>query len=366
MHDKFLENSNFELLKVDDEIFYHDRETGEIFKILSDKSSTGKERPWRKHKVENTHLEKVYRLLSQSDSDERDHWQKRADNLSSCGNFLKFNVYSDGQGVEVKKIKSADLCRIRLCPLCSWRRSIKIQVHTRKIIEKMQEEEKYTYLVLTLTVPNCSGIKLSETLDNLFKGWNLFAKTKKFKTSVLGWYRALEVTHNVNPLSQSFDTYHPHFHCILAVDKDYFKPNSLIPYISRSEWLCMWQKAMKNDSITQVDIRKVKPKFRPGVSISDSIISSVCEVAKYSVKSSDYIDPTDWLFSCSSVRILDKALSNRRLVAYGGAMKDWHKKLNLDDEIDGDLLSDSEDINLGLLRVESAFWHVGYQQYLMN
>ena len=95
------------------------------------------------------------------------------------------------------------------------------------------------------------------------------------------------------------------------------------------------------------------------------IISAVCEVAKYTVKSGDYVLPWDWDMSCKSVEVLDKALANRRLVAYGGIMKDWHKKLNLDDEIDGNLIEDSETPNGEVIREVCAFWNVGYQQYLI-
>ena len=45
-------------------------------------------------------------------------------------------------------------------------------------------------------------------------------------------------------------------------------------------------------------------------------------------------------------------------------MKDWHKKLNLDDPIDGDLMCDGEDVNGELLRTECYIWNTGYQQYI--
>ena len=129
----------------------------------------------------------------------------------------------------------------------------------------------------------------------------------------------------------------------------------------------MWQKAMKDSTITQVDVRKVKPKKtnNVGTCFADMIISAVCEVAKYTVKSDDYIMPWNWNMSCKTVEVLDKALANRRLVAYGGVMKDWHKKLNLDDEIDGDLVENGETPNGEIIREICATWKVGYQQYVI-
>ena len=42
----------------------------------------------------------------------------------------------------------------------------------------------------------------------------------------------------------------------------------------------------------------------------DGIVSAVCEVAKYTVKASDYVLPTDWELSCETVATLDRALVN--------------------------------------------------------
>ena len=380
------ENQNFIIL--DNKKHILDEETGEVLEILSDKTSTGKERPWRMHKIENQTVEECYRRLANGLSD-CEYWEKRADRLHDCGVHLWFNVYSDGNGGEIMKVKHAESCRVRLCPLCTWRRSIKIQTHTRKILESMQKEKEYEYILVTLTVPNVTGAELSDKISDMMKAWNRFAGYKAFDKAVKGWYRGLEVTHNLQkykfkyikkngkkqrvtlvddngrPIPNlSYDTYHPHFHCIFAVNLSYFKSRD---YLNHKDWLAMWQKAMKDPTITQVDVRKVKPKKtdNTGTCFADMIISAVCEVAKYTVKSGDYVLPWNWDMSCKSVEVLDKALANRRLVAFGGVMKDWHKKLNLDDEIDGNLIEDSETPNGEVIREVCAFWNVGYQQYLI-
>jgi hypothetical protein len=250
----------------------------------------------------------------------------------------------------------------------------------------MQSEKKYEYLLVTFTVPNVSGEELSDTITDMMSAWHRLVGYKKFESAVKGWYRGLEVTHNVQkykckylkdrkgkkklvilcdkdgkPIPNPFyDTYHPHFHCIIAVDSHYFKGRN---YIKRDEWLEMWQKATQDPTITQVDVRKVQPKKGQTEIDGQAIISAVCEVAKYTVKTEDYVLPSDWKMSCSSVAVLDKVLANRRLVAYGGVMKDWHKKLNLDDEIDGDLIEEGEEPNGEVLREICATWFVGYQQY---
>ena len=370
-----------EIVEVDNKKYLVDTETGELREILSDKSPIGKERPWQKHKKENMTVEKCYAALAERGS-EADYWSKKAERLQSCGSHLTFNVYNNEEG-KTMKVKHAESCRVRLCPLCTWRRSIKIHTHMRKILEHMQEENKYQYILVTLTVPNVPGDKLNDKLDELMKAWNRLQTYKRYKMAVKGWYRGLEISHNVqkwqgkwvktkngkqrfvmffdengNKVSNPFyDTYHPHFHCIMAVNKSYFDDKQYIP---QAEWLEMWRKATRDNSITQVDVRKVKPK--KGADPTD-IIGAVCEVTKYTVKNGDYILPKDWNMTLSSVEVLDKALANRRLVAFGGVMKDWHKKLNLDDEVDGDLIEDGEDVNGELIGEKCAVWYVGYQQY---
>ncbi|WP_231166447.1 protein rep, partial [Clostridium botulinum] len=68
----------------------------------------------------------------------------------------------------------------------------------------------------------------------------------------------------------------------------------------------------------------------------------------------------------SSVQVLDGALANRRLVAFGGELKSIHKKLNLDDAEDGDLVhTDSEELREDIdYIVEHYHWHIGYYQYV--
>lgn len=353
--------------------FFVDEKTGEVFEVLHDVSGTGKVGPWREHKVENSQVEKVYRLVAQRVSAPA-YWEKKADRLRDCGSRLTFGRYCSADGTTALKAKHLASCRVRLCPLCAWRRSLKVHSHVRKILEAMQTEQQYAYLLLTLTVRNVTGDKLSAKLTDMLISWNRLLQHKPFKKAVRGWYRGLEVTHNVNRKSKSFDTYHPHFHCILAVDKGYFTSRD---YINQKQWLAMWQQATGDPTITQVDIRRVKPKKASTPSTQSSvavptetvgdITSAVCEVAKYTVKFSDYVLPWSWSLSCSAVETLDLALARRRLVAFGGVMKDWHKALNLDDEIDGDLTHVDDEETLGEYTGDIlAFWHTGYQQYIIE
>ena len=276
-------------------------------------------------------------LLSSSYS--RLGYLNKAKRVNECGTLLEFRrpltdwepPTAAAAGVpsgDGWKLHTANFCRDRLCPMCSWRRSYKIFGQVSQIMEHIGSQ--YAFLFLTLTIPNCCPDELSFTLDNLQKGWHRLINSKRFKGSVRGYFKALEVTRN-----KLNGTYHPHYHCILAVDLDYFKK---LKYISRDEWLSLWQVAMHNTTITQVDVRRCKAKETIiGQEAVKSLKSAVAEVAKYSVKSSDYLT-NDNALTDDIVLTLGSALSSRRLCSFGGVFEQVRRKLALDDIEDGDLI----------------------------
>ena len=307
--------------------------------ILVDKSATGRERPWREKKMANQLLALAYDKVN----------EKKASRLRECGTFLAFNLREDG----TKKLTHMNSCRVRLCPLCAWRRSLKVHAHTVQILDAMQGE--YAYVFLTLTVRNCAGNQLASELDKLMAAWQRLTQRKAFRVAVKGWYRGLEVTHNVNPLSASYDTFHPHFHCLLAVNKSYFTSRD---YLSQPKWRALWRKAARLNYDPQVDVRRVK---------ADKVDGVCAEVAKYAVKVSDVICFDDWDLTVDTVATLDKALDKRRFISFGGVFKEIHKQLNLDDVEQGDLVheNDSELPDVSKDTVLYA-WNTGYNQYVRS
>ena len=97
--------------------------TGEV---LQDFSSTGREKPWVMHKQENLRLVEIYKMTKEkklnliSDS--------RLFDLEHCADTLLFMQNAEGK----KKLKSANFCRLRLCPMCQWRRSLKMFGQVKK------------------------------------------------------------------------------------------------------------------------------------------------------------------------------------------------------------------------------------------
>ena len=368
------------------------------YSLLKDYSNTKVVNSFSSKKSTNMVLASVYDSIYNATQD--DYWSKRSKRLKSCASFLKFRIFNNNaeklqlnnnaEKLQLKKMSTS--CKVRLCPVCSWRRSLKIFSHALKIFSYLENNEdysnKYDYLMLTLTVRNCSGSELSSTIDWLMKSFDKLMKRREIKKIAKGWYRGLEITHNHNTYSKSYNTYHPHYHVILCVGKSYLSNHKQkLGYLSKAKWLQLWKECTGDNTITQVDIREidVNKKRKERISKLDtssmsatelekekrkaSIIDSTCEVVKYAVKDSDYIISWNWELTNEVVSVLDIALRNRRLIAWGGVLKEIHKKLNLDDEVDGDLVNiDNEQINISDVSSVidiSAFWHVGLSDYVI-
>ena len=329
--------------------------------ILSDKDSKGKERDWKGKKKRS--------LLMAAHHAEVDELFKKAERMYDCGNYLVFKM-ADGR----LKLYQAYFCKARLCPLCNWRRSLKIAFQNKKIIQAVNEREKVKWVFLTLTVRNVEGENLKDTMDQMTKAWNRFAGYAKFKKSVKGYFRAMEVTRNWDKESEWYGTYHPHFHVLLAVPNSYFQAKY---YLSQVEWTDMWQRAMKLDYTPIVHVAKVKPKAEATdfVEVEQEMKkvileqNAIFEVSKYPVKDTDVIRGNKVTpENIQTVKDLDKALAYKRLISYGGLLKEIHKELNLDDAEDGDLIhidDDTDEMANGAVDV-MAYWHVGLNNYVIR
>lgn len=252
--------------------------------------------------------------------------------VNGCGDFLAF---SSG------KLHNADFCRDRLCPMCSWRKTLKIGGQMSQIVEKAVEN--YDFIFLTLTVPNCSGSDLDKTVSRMYNAWARLRKRVFFNDAVRGYFKSLEITRNLNKRSKSYKTYHPHFHVILAVEKNYFTSKN---YIKRETWLNAWRDVYGDMSITQVDVRRCYSKDSSKAGYK-SLSSAVVECAKYAVKPSSYLGTVDKKgnFTSYDSTIVDEsvdtlcfALKYRRVFEMRGIFRTIFKELEMDDAETGDLV----------------------------
>ena len=216
--------------------------------------------------------------------------------INECGDLLMF--LSDFE-MENKKLHKGSFCKNRFCPMCSWRMACKDSLKISILMEHLKKEGNKEFIFLTLTAPNVKGDKLEEEIRKYNKSFDKLMKRNEVKNIVKGYIRKLEVTYNSDMSSKSYDTYHPHFHVVIAVDRSYFTSRN---YINRDRWLELWQEATGDSSITQVDVRKSKANN----------LKEVYELAKYSAKDSDY------LISRPVFETFYKALKGKRFIVYGG------------------------------------------------
>lgn len=312
---------------------------------------------WQRKKINNLELANSYKRLHLKNKTSIKFSKNKYLTVGSCSSYLQFAVDATGQ----RTLQNANFCKDRLCAVCNWRRSLKIFSQAYEIMQVATKEE-YEFLFLTLTQKNVKSEELKSEIDKMIKAFNLLSKDKKFKSAAKGYFRALEITYN-----QKRDEYHPHFHCVLAVKKSYFKSKS---YLSQKKWCDLWKKYMKLDYTPIVDVRVFK------TATDEELSKSVAEATKYTVKDSDFIIRTKSKKKVKEektdevVETLAIALHRRRLTAWGGRLKEIYQELNLEDaESDSaNLVNCTEDENVKNAQhiLITYRWSVGFGNYVRS
>lgn len=265
--------------------------------------------------------------------------QNKAKRANSCGTYLEFAIYPNE-----KKLKSANFCKARLCPMCNWRLAQKRFCNLSAVTE-LAKSNKYQLLFLTLTAKNVSGNDLHNEIKRYFDAWRKLTKYAPEFKAVHGWFRALEVTYN-----QEDDSYHPHLHIVLAVKSTYFKPDY---YISQEKWSSLWQHYLSIDYTPVVHIQKVYANKNGS--------SAEKEASKYTVKDTDYLIDNNLNLSAKVVNVLDSSLRRVRLIAYGGILKKYYAEMKLnEDNLADDLSNITEDL---AYIIEKYRWNFGSKIY---
>lgn len=289
-----------------------DEPTGEVLKDIS--PTTGKPRKWKQHKSDNLKLVQLYEEASKKFP----HLitAGRLWDMQQCADTLQFVRYADGS----KKLYKAYFCRNRLCPMCQWRRSLKLFGQVSKISDWLLEKSPdMRFLFVTFTQANCTGQELGSEFTKINKAFTrLTDKTKNvtgartLQKSMLGFIKSTEVTYN-----SKTQTYHPHLHVVFAVHPNYFKTGN---YISAPAWRTVWQDVLKLDYLPQVNVQAIKITNK----------KAVAELTKYPAKVTSVLDlPTP-----EAVQVLADLTMfcrNRRFVSYGGCFKTAKQELHLQD-----------------------------------
>lgn len=273
-----------------------------------------KDKPWDKHRAYADRVEDIYR---------NSIYPRYADRMDVCSKILDFGLINAENDQQRLKLLAAKFCRVRHCPTCQWRRSLKWTARLFNALPQITEKyPTHRWIFLTLTVKNCDLVDLRSTIADMNKAFARLTQLKIFPGA--GWIKALEITRNPQTGKA-----HPHFHVLILVPSGYFGGKS---YIKHERWRELWQQSLRADYLPLTNIKAVKGKTPD----QDGLAIAICETLKYSVKEEDLVVDAAWLIE------LTKQLKNTRAVSVGGCLRELIK----DESDDDDLINvddDSED-----------------------
>lgn len=257
-------------------------------------------------------------------------YRDRAPKISQCGTFIRLQPSADDSAVV--QLTSSNLCRVRLCPMCEWRLSLRRYVALRAAVDYLGDSCAWLHLVLT--VPNVSGAELSGAISALYARFRTFWRDKR-PLPWLGYYRGLEITYNA-----ARDDFHPHLHCLIAVDPKYFKSRH---YRSQADLQKQWGAI--------VYVKRLR-----------DLGHGIAEVVKYACKPLHVSDDLPPAAAAAAYDVLARALHGRRMVQAGDCVREALRtvgQLDALDSMDGGAdQTDDTRASFGF------YWHFGENKYV--
>lgn len=224
--------------------------------------------------------------------------------IRECGTILVVD--------EEENILSANFCKARLCPVCAWKRSLKLYHAVKDVTDSIVQFQPETrFLFLTLTQPNVKAEKLNKEIDEIMYAYKRLRQDAKIKKMSKGMIKSLEITYN-----EKEDTYHPHLHVVIATSKSYFKRGSPI-YIKHETWLQKWQYYKNDTRISNINIKAIK---------TEETTKAIAEVCKYTVKLSSVADQEN----IKALAHVMQTIHNRRLFSSSGVFREYARILKYD------------------------------------
>lgn len=305
---------------------------------LSDVSP--KDKPWDYHQGFANQVRDLYFATE---------FYRYAERIARCAQLLEFVLITNDDGETLLRLRSAQFCRVRHCPVCQWRRSMMWKARFFQAMPEIEADHPTArFIFLTLTVRNCQLTELRNTLSWMNKSWERLSQRKQFPA--IGWVKSVEVTSPWNVYYDSafqgrmtgrefsrwrerkrnYDSSllqlgstgeaHPHFHSLLMVPSSYFGQG----YLSQQKWADLWQKSLRSDYTPLVDVRAIKPQK------GGDMASAVKETLKYSVKPEDLVADPSWLQELTS------QLHRTRAIAVGGVLRRYLTEDDPEDLIHAD------------------------------
>lgn len=247
--------------------------------------------------------------------------------IKGCADTVSFTLSPEGE----PRVSKIFFCREKYCPTCAKRRSLKAYASGMKLFGELHND--FSFLHLVLTVKNCSIEDLRETIQMMNRSSTELFKSKLCKGVFKGVLRCLEISVNFDK-----NEYHPHFHCLVAVNKSYFTSRKYIP---AKELRKLWADLIgQTDSV--IHIGKIKEPDK-----------AVAEICKYCVKPFDITDTEKAVYYYERLYFSTKHL---RYTQSYGVIRNALKKLRIDFE-DMKLDFDGENFDLDGFESLDAFFH---------
>ena len=205
-------------------------------------------------------------------------------------------------------------------------------VQVERVAHELEARRAVRWVFVTLTVRNCQSWDLGLTLNEVLGGLKRFTRQAWFARFVVGWFRTLEVTRNAEDGS-----WHPHVHMLVALRPSYFLAGN---YRRHEVWVADWRRAARLLYDPSVRVQRV-----------GAVGDSVAEVSKYVAKPGLVVPSGGGVTARDreTVEFLVSALRGRRLVGFGGAMRDIWSELEASGEV-----ADAEAPGVDLVQVRGA------------
>lgn len=197
----------------------------------------------------------------------------KLERLQMCNRFWQIDRY-DKQ--KVKDFIKTNLCRDKFCNNC---KKVKQAERMAKFMPEINKYRDFNMSQLVLTVPNCTGDKLHETIKIMFKSFGRLIEYFKGKEKIKGldfsWLgykgavRSLEVTYKGKDKEIE---YHPHLHVLLIHEGE---DDDVKNHLNRYSYDKYGKKDIRKFSDFEILIQKIWCLLNEQVKVTQKAINSL-------------------------------------------------------------------------------------------
>lgn len=150
--------------------------------------------------------------------------QNNVENIKLCNKFWELDKY---QEQKVKDYQRTNLCHNKFCSNC---KKVKQAARMAKYVPELEQYQDNLYH-LVLTLPNCSGSTLRDTIKHMSKCFRSLIQVLRGDRNIKGLdFTSWRYKGAVRSLEVTFmeDSYHPHYHVALVLDSDVLGKKNII------------------------------------------------------------------------------------------------------------------------------------------